>query len=142
MQDLCPRVEWTASRNPGFPRARYPCVCAAPVYRGTPIAKGPNSGGVRSLGGYLVVPTNEPFPFWQRFGISEPLQRRSLTPVNAFLGNVLETSRLDFLSHPLARERHSRANARRRIGHDPFAIRSRVKYDFSGATFANPDFKR
>ena len=45
----------------------------------------------------------EPFPFWQQFGISEPSPRRSLTPVNSFARRILETSRLDFLNHSLAR---------------------------------------
>ena len=31
MRNLCPRVERASRRNPGFPRARYPCVCSAPV---------------------------------------------------------------------------------------------------------------
>lgn len=32
MRNLCPGVERDSSRNPGFPRARYHCVRAAPVY--------------------------------------------------------------------------------------------------------------
>ena len=98
---------WGYFLERGFPRARYPFVCASLAsrcYRGTPIAKTPNSGGVRT-GRHPIGSTCErqPFPFWQRFGISEPSPRRSLTPVNSFSRRILETSRLDFLNHSLAR---------------------------------------
>ena len=121
---------------------KIPCVCSAPVdsircgeplsprLRAPPVFRRPAPRPGSTCEG-------EPFPKRKQFGISGPL---SPAPVNAFLGDVIEPRRLDFLNHPFARERHSRANAGRRIGHDPFAIRARVKYDFAGATGTNPNF--
>ena len=87
----------------------------------------PEFGPLDTPSGSTYELRSQPFPFWQQFGISEPLPRRSFAPVNSFARRILEPRRLDFLDHPFAREWHSRANARRRIVDHPISIRARVK---------------
>ena len=129
-------------------RARCPCVCDAPGYSmlsGNPYHEQcarPRCSDGRAP--HLVVPAKEPFPFWQQFGISEPLPRRSSPSINSLVRRILEASRLDFLDHPFAREWHSRANARRRIADHPIAIVVRVaaQEGLASSTGANLNLQR
>ena len=104
---------------------------ASRCYRGTPLSGNPyyeqraRRRCADRMGCPPVVPTNDANRF--RFGNSSAFPNRcrvghlrakrpkkrsplrakgtdcNLTAVNAFLGNVLETSRIQFINHPLAR---------------------------------------